>query len=226
MNTRIFTLYMTGTLLLATGSTTLHADDFIDLRKITPVQGDIATGETKATVCIACHGPSGNSIVPTFPRLAGQRVDYMYWRLVDYKRGARPDSPMTPIVESLSNTDLRDLAAYFAAQIPASDTTTPAISSTTLGETLFRTGDPARGIPPCQGCHGADAQGTTDARFLTWPVLRGQYADYVVTRLTEFREGKYTTTSDSLIMQSVVQGLDDDDMRAIGTWLESLPLTN
>lgn len=85
---------------------------------------------------------------------------------------------------------------------------------------------PSLRIPPCQGCHGADAQGIADAHFLTWPVLRGQYADYVVTRLTEFREGKYTTTSDNLIMQSVVQGLNDDDMRAIGTWLESLPLTN
>ncbi len=222
MNTRVSILYITVALVLAMSATTLRAADFIDLRGVAPVQGDVAAGETKAAVCIACHGPNGNSIMPTFPRLAGQRIDYMYWRLVDYKRGTRPDSPMTPMVANLSDTDLRDLAAYFSAQMPAT-ATTPVAPPTTHGAILFREGNPTRGVPPCQGCHGADARGLNDARFLTWPVLRGQHADYIITRLMEYREGKYATTSDNLIMQSVAHGLDDDDMRAIGAWLASLP---
>lgn len=222
MNIYVSILYIAVTLVLTMCAATLRAADFIDLRGVTPVQGDVAAGEVKAAVCIACHGPNGNSIIPTFPRLAGQRIDYMYWRLVDYTRGVRPDSPMTPIVSNLSDTDLRDLAAYFATQVPTADTT-PTAPPMTHGATLFREGDPARGVPPCQGCHGADAQGLNDAHFLTWPVLRGQHADYIVTRLMEYREGKYATTSDNLIMQSVAHGLDDDDMRAIGAWLASLP---
>lgn len=215
-------LYITVALVLTMSTATLYAANFIDLRGIASVQGEVAAGEAKATVCIACHGPNGNSIVPTFPRLAGQRIDYMYWRLVDYKRGTRPDSLMTPMVANLSDADLRDLAAYFAVQTPTADTI-PAAPPTTHGATLFQEGDPARGVPPCQGCHGANAQGLNDARFLTWPVLRGQHADYIVTRLVEFRESKHATTSDFLIMQGVVHGLNDDDMRAIGAWLASLP---
>lgn len=80
-----------------------------------------------------------------------------------------------------------------------------------------------RGVPPCQGCHGIGGQGLNDVRFLTWPVLRGQHADYIVARLKEFREGKYPTTSDNLIMQSVAHGLSDDEMHAVGAWLANLP---
>lgn len=223
MNIYASMLRLSLALTLMMSVATLYAADFIDLRKIAPVQGAVSAGEAKAAVCIGCHGPNGNSVIPTFPRLAGQRVDYMYWRLIDYKQGARPDSPMTPMVENLSNTDLRDLAAYFAAQMPIAGAT-PASPTTTRGETLFQEGEPARGIPPCQGCHGADARGMGDARFSTWPVLRGQYADYIIVRLKEFREGKHVTTSDSRIMQSLARNMDDDDIQAIGAWLASLPL--
>src|SRR6202051_2286361 len=52
-----------------------------------PVHGDAAAGAKKATVCFACHGANGVSVAPTFPRLAGQRADYLYHRLVFFKRG-------------------------------------------------------------------------------------------------------------------------------------------
>ena len=215
-------LHITAALVLTMSTGTLQSSDFIDLRRVKPVHGSVAAGADKATVCIACHGQNGNSTIPTFPRLSGQYIDYMYWRLVDYKRGTRPDSPMTAMVANLSDADLRDLAAFFAAQTPTANAT-PTAPSPAHGAALFQEGNPARGVPPCQGCHGTDARGLDDMRFSTWPALRGQHADYIVTRLIEFREGKHPTTSGNLIMQGVAHNLDDDDMRAIGAWLASLP---
>ena len=73
-------------------------------------------------------------------------------------------SPMRPQATNLSDTDMRDLAAYFAAQTPtASNVAEAPAAMAGKGEALSLAGDPARGIPPCQGCHGADARGSSIA---------------------------------------------------------------
>src|ERR1700679_1287217 len=132
---------------------------YTDLRRIEPIHGDVTAGERKATVCHACHGV-GAPVAPTFPRLAGQRPDYLYHRLVLFKTASLKDpyysvSPMRSLVTNLSDADMRDMAVYFAAQTPTAGTVIPAPAATAAkGEALFLAGDPGRGIPPCQGCHG------------------------------------------------------------------------
>src|SRR4029077_19291338 len=69
-----------------------YAGRYVDLRRIEPIRGDMDSGAAKTTVCVACHGPSGNSIVPQFPSLAGQRADYLYHRLVAFKAMNPKDS--------------------------------------------------------------------------------------------------------------------------------------
>lgn len=214
------TACMAAALFLAVGAvSTAGAADWTDLRGAAPIRGDAAAGAAKATVCVACHGPNGNAIVPMFPRLAGQRADYMYWRLVGFKRD--PQSPMAAQVANLGDADMRDLASYFAAQAPtAGAAPTPAPAR---GETLFLHGDPARGAPPCQGCHGVDANGPADARLGTWPALRGQHADYVVSRLKAYRDGKPGDSSNGFVMEGVARTLDDASIDAIAAWLAALP---
>jgi cytochrome c553 len=94
------------------------------------------------------------------------------------------------------------------------------------GEALFLSGDPARGIPPCQGCHGADARGTSIAtgQYAAYPALRGQSAMYLVARLTSFHNNLPHDTTNDFIMGSVAQTLDNDSIQAIATWLSSLTL--
>jgi cytochrome c553 len=209
---------LAAALLAATGA---HAADWIDQRGEAPVHGDAAAGEAKATVCVACHGPNGNALIPAFPRLAGQRADYLYGELRKYKRGTRPESPMTAMAAPLSDADMRNLAAYFAAQAP---TPSPAAAPPShQGEALYRDGDPARGTPPCQGCHGSDANGIPDARFAAWPALRGQHADYVVARLKAYRDGHLADSSNDFVMHGVAATLDDASIGAIAAWLASLP---
>jgi cytochrome c553 len=178
-------------------------------------------------VCFACHGATGASVAPAFPRLAGQRADYLYHRLVSFKQADPKDpyysvSPMKPIAANLSDTDMRDLATYFSSQTPPQTPTSPAAPS--KGEALFLAGDPAHGTPPCQGCHGADAGGPSisTGQYAAYPSLRGQYAPYLIARLTSFHKRLPHDTTSDFIMGGVAQTLDDESIQAIATWLSSL----
>ncbi|MBS0584003.1 MAG: c-type cytochrome [Proteobacteria bacterium] len=207
------------------------AADYVDLRQIEPIQGDAAAGATKAAVCTACHGPNGNAIVPNFPRLAGQRADFLYHRLDAFKHADPKDpyiaqAPMLAIVAGLNDIDLRNLAAFFAAQAPTAPAPPVATPAATEGEAIFKQGDPARGVPPCAGCHGADANGVAASdgkQYLAWPALRGQHAAYVVSRLNNFRNGLPNHSSNDFIMHSVARTLDDSSIQAVAAWLASLP---
>jgi cytochrome c553 len=75
-----------------------------------------AAGKEKSKVCVACHGPDGNSPAPDFPRLAGQHYDYLIKALSDYKSGDRKNAIMAPMAANLSQRDIEDLAAYFSRQ--------------------------------------------------------------------------------------------------------------
>jgi cytochrome c553 len=78
--------------------------------------GNAEAGKTKSAVCAGCHGTDGNSAAPSFPKLAGQHEDYMYHSLKDYKSGKRKNPIMSGQVASLSDQDMKDLAAFFAKQ--------------------------------------------------------------------------------------------------------------
>ena len=79
--------------------------------------GDPAAGKSKSTTCAACHGTDGNSVIPIYPRLAGQHADYLVKVLRDYKSGDRSDPIMRGMAAALSEQDILDLAAYFASQV-------------------------------------------------------------------------------------------------------------
>lgn len=76
----------------------------------------IARGQEKAVVCAACHGQGGVSATGNWPTLAGQHEDYLRTVLDQYKSGARKDPVMAGQVAALTDADIADLAAYFAAQ--------------------------------------------------------------------------------------------------------------
>ncbi len=79
--------------------------------------GDAGSGQQKSQACAACHGPDGNSPTgPDFPRLAGQRYDYLLKALRDYKSGARKNPIMGAQVGSLNPQDMADLAAFYSRQ--------------------------------------------------------------------------------------------------------------
>jgi cytochrome c553 len=77
--------------------------------------GSPATPE-KVTVCAACHGADGRSTQLIYPNLAGQYATYLEHALREYRSGARKNPLMQPQAAALSDEEIRQLAAYFAAQ--------------------------------------------------------------------------------------------------------------
>ncbi len=102
---------MIALLMVFLSSTLVHAQE-----------GNVAAGKVKATTCFACHGNNGNSTNPMYPVLAGKKSDFLFERMMAYKKGqvkTETAAMMNPNVANLTEADLRDLAAYFAAQTPA-----------------------------------------------------------------------------------------------------------
>jgi cytochrome c553 len=83
----------------------------------TAAAADPQAGQVKAKdVCQACHGMDGNSAVPDYPKLGGQRPDYMAKALRDYKSGARKNAIMAGFAGTLSEQDIENVAAYYSSQ--------------------------------------------------------------------------------------------------------------
>jgi cytochrome c553 len=199
---------------------------FLDLRAQAPIQGDAAAGSGKDGVCSACHGPQGIAIAPNFPNLAGQSATYLYVQLKAFHQGQRSDPIMSGQAAPLADTDMRDIATHYASLTPKPSGPAEASSR---GARLFLTGDPERGIPPCQGCHGSDALGprvqptrSPHPPWSTIPRLRGQSAIYLTKRLTDFRNGVRPGSSNTRIMEGVARSLDDEDVQALAAYLSSL----
>lgn len=79
-------------------------------------KGNYEAGKAKSTTCAGCHGASGVSTTPTFPKLAGQLPDYLYHSLQAYKSGKRKNPIMAGMAQNLTDADMADLAAYFSQQ--------------------------------------------------------------------------------------------------------------
>lgn len=80
------------------------------------IVGDVKAGEAKTAVCAGCHGPSGKSSIPAYPRLDGQYQSYLVKALQDYQSGKRNNPMMTGMVAALSEEDITNIAAYYASQ--------------------------------------------------------------------------------------------------------------
>ncbi len=82
----------------------------------TAVAGDIEAGRTKSALCAACHGPTGTSVNPQWPNLAGQHEEYLALSIKAFKEGVRQNVNMNAMVATLSDEDIADIAAFYAAQ--------------------------------------------------------------------------------------------------------------
>lgn len=80
------------------------------------IAADIEAGKAKSMTCTACHGPAGVSTNPLWPNLAGQHEQYLAKQIKAFRDGVRSDPLMTPMAAALTDADIANLAAYYAAQ--------------------------------------------------------------------------------------------------------------
>jgi len=81
--------------------------------------GDPEAGKAKASICAACHGMDGKATAPIYPNLCSQSEQYLLLSLKAYKAGERTSSNanvMKPMAAGLSESDMENLAAYYAGQ--------------------------------------------------------------------------------------------------------------
>ncbi len=146
--------------------------------------GDTALGQEKSATCIGCHGVNGNSMVPIFPKLAGQSQAYLLKQLREFKTHDRTDATMAGMVAPLTDTDMQNIAAYYASQ-----TVTPGVAKKSaniaLGEKIYRGGKKSTDTTACIACHGPQGKGIPAAGF---PALGSQHAAYVAKQLKLFRQ--------------------------------------
>jgi cytochrome c553 len=92
----------------------------------TPV-GDVEAGREKAAVCAACHGKNGISLQRNYPNLRGQHRAYLVKQMNAFRQGPRNDPIMTPMLGTMSDQDVVNIATYFASLgVPAAQTEPPA----------------------------------------------------------------------------------------------------
>jgi len=176
-------------------------------------EGSVEAGQQKSAVCIACHGPDGNSANPEWPSLAGQHAGFLVEQLKAFKEGERQNALMSPMAIGLSEQDMQDLAAYYEAQQPAAREADPQYVE--AGRQLYMGGDTSRGITACAACHGPTGQGNPMARY---PVIAGQHATYTALSLRNYASGERPNQ----IMQDIAGRLSDEDIQALSNFLQGL----
>ena len=188
-----------------------------------PIQaeGDAAAGQSKSAICAACHGADGNSMVPQWPKLAGQHADYLERQTRLIKEGARPVPEMTGIVAGLNDQDFADLAAFFASQKNNGGVADEALS--VAGEKIWRAGNAESGVPACMACHGPGGEGNPLSGY---PAMAGQHSVYTANMLKRFRSGENWGDKDasSHVMTGVAAKLTDAEIEAVASFAQGLYL--
>lgn len=173
------------------------------LRAADPARGEALAREKN---CAKCHGEAGVSDDAEDTNIAGLRASYFYKQLKDYQGGQRDNRSMKKQVRDLDDQQMADLAAWYATREPAPKGTGAANADPAVLELVYR-GDPTRLLKSCSSCHGQRGEG---GQFDS-PPLTGQYPEYFITTMTEFKEGdrandiygRMRTTAEALTLEEI-----------------------
>jgi cytochrome c553 len=159
-----------------------------------PAVDPLSAAREAAEPCAACHGEDGNSEVPGTPGIAGMHPQFLEWSMKAYKEGTRPDEVMQAFIEPLSQSDIENIATFYALAKP--------VKTEFPGDGDVRAG--AAAAAACVSCHGVD--GNTDDPGT--PRLAGMDAEYFITSVKAYKDG----TRDHAVMKDLVSPLSDADV--------------
>jgi cytochrome c553 len=168
----------------------------------------MAAAREKAQVCVACHGPDGNSQNPDYPVLAGQTWRYTYIQLKDFNEKRRSDPQMSPMAANLSRDDMIQLGQFFAAQKQSP------IKFQADGAKV-EAGRKVSDAVLCPMCHLGGFVGQNEI-----PRVAGQWPQYVKKQLADFKARR--RTNDAGNMTSVAGTLSDADIENLSHYIGNL----
>jgi cytochrome c553 len=161
----------------------------------------------KAGSCAACHGPAGRSTMAEIPTLAGQPAYYLKLQLTLIRDKQRESALMLPIAEALTDSEVEQLSAYFAALPPIQP---PPGQDNDAGD-----GERVAQANHCASCHLATYAGQNQM-----PRLAGQREDYLLKAMKDYRDGSRSGFDGT--MTEVLRGLPDRDLAALAHYLSQL----
>jgi cytochrome c553 len=176
-------------------------------------EGSVEAGQQKSAVCMACHGPDGNSLNPEWPNLAGQHASFIVAQLEAFKSGERQNPLMSPMAVGLTGQDMLDLAAFYAAQAPAALEADPALVE--AGRKLYVGGNQESGVAACIACHGPTGRGNPMALY---PVISGQHATYLASALRAYASGERANA----MMQDIAARMSAEEIAAVSAYIQGL----
>ncbi len=168
--------------------------------------GDPSAGRDKFATCTGCHAiPGYTNAYPNYhvPRLGGQHPDYVVAAINAYQAGDRSHPTMQANTFSLSEQDIRDIAAYvagFKSTAPAQ----PAQGDAAAGKSKSAA---------CTACHGPDGNGSIPM----YPRLAGQHEDYLRKALQDYQTGARKNP----IMKGIVATLSEQDKANLSAYFAS-----
>lgn len=183
------------------------------------------------TTCAQCHGLDGlGRDGDAFPKLSGQKEEYLRATLEDFASGKRNSGIMQPIAHTLTKSQIETLAAHYAAfeWQAAEPSSEPGAGDLELGRKLAVHGMPSESIPACQSCHGEaaddEAAGGTGADRSArphFPRLAGQHESYIRQQLELFRS-KERGGRRAPLMRGTAERMTDEQIAAVAAYYASL----
>lgn len=178
--------------------------------------GSVENGQKLASSakCKKCHGMNGLSEDEDDPNIAGMSATYIFKQLKDYQDETRSERSMKKAVRKLSDQDLSDLSAYYAAQEML-----PAARATDVVPVLVHKGDSKRMVRACNSCHGQNGEGGE----YDMPALNGQRSGYFITAMEEFKE-EDRTNDIYWRMRDIAKELTDEEIEELASYYSAVPL--
>ena len=186
---------------------------------------DVAKGKkTAETVCGACHAADGNSGIAMYPKLASQHADYIFKQTINIKKGDRNNGAsgaMKPMVQSLSDDDIRNVSAYYSQQAAKAGEANPK-QNPELGAKIYRGGIADKKIPACMSCHSPTGAGMAGGgtAIAAYPRLGGQHSSYVTDQLKAYASG--ARKSPNNMMEDIASRMNEEEMQAVGNFIQGL----
>ena len=176
---------------------------------------DAAKGQAIAgQVCGACHTSDGSRGSPANPILQGQHPEYLVKQLQEFKSGKRNNAVMKGFASTLSDDDMKNVAAYYAGKNAKPGFAKDA-ELVKLGEKIYRGGLADRAVPACAGCHAPNGVGIP----AQYPRVAGQHADYSEAQLVAFRSG---LRANNPSMSAIAAKLSDREIKALADYMAGL----
>ena len=176
---------------------------------------DLAKGQALVTqVCGACHTADGSRGSPANPILQGQHPEYLVKQLQEFKSGKRKNAIMMGFASTLSDEDMRNVAAYYCSKA-AKPGAAKNKDTIRLGEKIYRGGILEKSVPACAGCHGPTGAGIP----AQYPRLGGQHAEYTESQMLGFRSGSRANNAQ---MMTIASKLNDLEIKAVSDYIAGL----